>query len=97
MRGKKYKLKVYHSVLHWTHGMGEMIEEVFLPEAKVAFNKYGAFRTDEERYEKKKDEPAPELLDEVEVDDDDVEELQRYLKIKEDVERIIGKYLKRVG
>jgi len=41
VRGVKYRLPVVDSVLDWAHGSYRYIEEIFIPELKIAFNEAG--------------------------------------------------------
>jgi hypothetical protein len=34
----KYKLPIVESALNWTHGLYRYIEEIYIPEFKIAFN-----------------------------------------------------------
>ena len=34
----KYKLPIVESALNWTHGLYRYIEEIYIPELKIAFN-----------------------------------------------------------
>ena len=38
LKAVRYKVKVFKSVLDWSHGMGHVIEEVFIPERCIIFN-----------------------------------------------------------
>ena len=89
MQGEKYKLKVYKSFLNWTHGMGYCIEEIYIPELGIVMNREAIFKTTSERYKK------AEKLGNVEIDEKDVEAIQKYLSMKENVEKIVLKYLSR--
>ena len=49
VRGIKYRLPVVDSFLNWTHGSYRYVEEIFIPELKIAFNEAGyVFRTKEQ-------------------------------------------------
>jgi hypothetical protein len=38
VKGVKYKVEVFGSVLEWTHRVAQTIEEIFVPERGVIFN-----------------------------------------------------------
>ena len=38
MKAIKYQVKIYDGVLSWTHGFGQTIEEIFIPEKGIGFN-----------------------------------------------------------
>jgi hypothetical protein len=97
VRGIKYRLPVVESVLNWTHGLYRYIEEIFIPELKIAFNEAGyVFKTEEDRY-KGLELPSNRVVEcialgSVELEDEDVDVLEEYLKVKESVDKIVKKY-----
>lgn len=90
MKGIRYKIKAYESILEFSHGWYKIIEEIFIPKKMIAFNFYGdklnIFKTGEERYE--------EALykEDIEIEEEDVNLLKRYIKLKEKCEASFKKY-----
>ena len=79
MRAVEYNVKVFGSVLEWSHGMERTIEEIFIPEKGIIFN-----MTDGELHVfRGKRERSNEGKEEVEVNDELAKLLETYLKIKE--------------
>ena len=97
VRSIKYRLPIIESVLNWTHGSYRYIEEIYIPEFKIAFNEDGyVFVTEEDRY---KDLKLPndkiikcDILEIIELEDEDVNILKRYLKTKKNINKLIEKY-----
>lgn len=87
MIGKRFRLKVFGSVLDWSHGFGKDVEELFIPELGIGISKGEIFSTSSKRYEK------AEELGEVEIRDDDVAVIQEFLRKKEEAMGIAKKYL----
>ena len=77
MKAIKYKLKIYEGVLAWTHGWSNEIEEIFIPDKKIAFNvvdgSLNVFRSEEPRGKNGK---------EIEIEDALVQKLEEYLNIR---------------
>ena len=86
MKGIKYSIKVYDDALNLVHGFGKKVEEIFLPEAGIALNKYNIFRSDEKRYST----GNATKLEEVIIDDGDVKTMIIHLETKS----VIDKYIK---
>lgn len=88
LKAVRYKVKVFKSVLDWSHGMGHVIEEVFIPERCIIFNladgELHVFKGERER--------SSVSREEIEVDEDLVNLLEKYLKIKEECQNRV-KYL----
>ena len=38
MKVIKYKVEVFEGTMDWDHGMGQWIDEIFIPEKKLCFN-----------------------------------------------------------
>jgi predicted RNA methylase len=97
----KYKLPVVESVLDWTHGFYRYIREIYIPEFKIAFNEAGyVFTTNEDRY---RDLELPnnkivkcEILETIELEDEDIDVLRKYLNTKENIKKIIEKYFGKI-
>ena len=94
MRAIKYKIEVSGGILEWTHGMTQVIEEIFIPERNLYFNDHYNFwleqdRKDEPRWEKGTD------SQEIELPDLDVELIYEQAvnreNIKEVIDEIFGK------
>jgi len=81
VRAIKYKVSVYESGLHWLHEAEREIEEVFIPSKKIAFNiinnSFNAFRCEAPRGSKD--------LIEIEIDDEFVEKLEKFIELKEEL------------
>ncbi len=97
VKGRRYKVPIVRSFLDWSHGAYEIIEEIYVPELGLAFNKEGCvFRANEDRYKPMKlpsgKEVPVEYLGEVDISKEDAEFLLKFIKLKEKVEIIIGKY-----
>jgi len=90
VKGLKYKVKVADSFLNWTHGLTYTIEEIFIPEKKIAFNiahdRLNAFRCEEPRDSKD--------LEEIELDDDFVRKLEEWVELREKLFKQAQKYFK---
>lgn len=97
VRGIRYRLPVVESVLDWTHGFYRYIEEIYIPELRIAFNEAGyVFRTEEDRY-RGLELPGNRVVEcvalgSVELEDEDVEVLEEYLSVKESVDKLVKKY-----
>jgi len=80
VRAVKYRVRVFGSVLEWSHGVERTIKEVFIPEKGIIFNmadgELHAFSGERERSNEEKEE--------IEVDDELVKLLETYLKTKEE-------------
>lgn len=90
LRAVKYKVKVFGSVLEWSHGMGRTIEEMFIPEMGITLN----IVDDELHVFKGERERSNEEKEEIEVSDDLVKLLETYLKIKEECQNRIKHLMK---
>jgi len=90
LRAVKYKVKVFGSVLEWSHGMGRKIEEIFIPERGITFSivddELHVFKCERER--------SNEGKEEIEVSDDLVKLLETFLKIKEECQNRIKHLMK---
>ena len=86
----RYKVHVYDSFLHYIHGMKKEIEEIFIPSKKITINiangSLNAFRCKEPRGSKD--------LTEIEIDNDFVEKLEKFVELKEELMEYVKKYLK---
>ena len=53
MRAIKYQVEIYDGVISWTHGFGQIVEEIFIPEKEICFNigngKLNVFKINEPR------------------------------------------------
>jgi hypothetical protein len=84
-----YRLRIYASVLDWSHDGGRDITEIYIPKAKIATNKEAIFKSGKDRYEYAK------KMKEIDLPDDEVNELQRFVEEKCNAENIVKKWLKR--
>ena len=99
MLGKKYRLPVVKSTLDYLHSMYYLIEEIYLPEVGIAFNEEGyvlEIPSEDKRYKGLKlltGKVIPsEYLGQVEVKDEDVEVLKKFVELKKQVEEVVRKY-----
>jgi len=81
----KYKLPIVESALNWTHGSYRYIEEIYIPELKIAFNEAGyVFKTNENRYKDLKLSNNRiikcDILETIELENEDIDILKEYLE-----------------
>lgn len=90
MKGIIYKLRVYASVLDWNHDAGREITEIYIPEVKIVANEEAIFQIlDQDRYE------HAQKIKEIELPDDEVDELLRFVEKKSNAENIVKEWLNR--
>ena len=90
MRAVKYQIKIYDSVLDFTHEFGHKIEEIFIPEKRIAFNigngGLNVFKTNKPREKGKQinldDALANELVNLSELNEKCYKLAQVYFKLK---------------
>lgn len=86
----KYKLKVYEGALAWTHGWSKEIEEIFIPDKKIAFNvgdgSIHVFRSKE---------PREKNGEEIEIEDMLAQKLEEYITIGNTLRDQVGEILKK--
>ena len=97
VRGRRFRVPIVDSHLDWAHGLYRYVEEIYLPELKIAFNNEGyVFEADEKRYKPMElpdgREIYVEYLGEVEVPEEDVKLLLRFLDLKKRVKNLISRY-----
>jgi len=99
VRGVKYRIPV-GSFLEWAHGMYRFIEEIYVPDYDISFNEEGyVFKTPSNRYEAMRLPNGKvvecKYLHDVEIDERDLNLMLKYLKLKEEVEKVIAKYFRK--
>jgi len=97
----KYKLPIVESFLNWTHGLYRYIEEIYVPEFKIAFNEAGyVFKTNGDRYKDLKLSNNRiikcDILETIELKDEDIDILKEYLNAKENINKLIEKYFSKM-
>ena len=85
MKVKKYKINVSDSNFTAVHNQFRMIDEVYIPEYNLYFNCENFIFTDD-------DHRVPEEYKEIEIDDNMIQLLFSYLKIKEDIDEMITNF-----
>ena len=89
MKAFKYKVKIFDSVLDYTHGLSYEIVEFFIPQKEIGFNisTYGelfVFREREPRNDR-------DDVEKIELDDSLVASLEEYVDLKEHLKEEVSK------